>query len=115
MLVHTYIICLYIQLLYAPTYWDRGTQSCTRGVVNSRVMFSPLILFKSALVMGSIKENRYQYSIDSIDTQIISFQKSLSQTSHPQISQLFRLSNVEFFRFRQHLPYFPVISILDVN
>ncbi len=54
------------------------------------------------LVMGSIKENRYQYGID---TQI-SFWKSPSRTSQPQISQIFRPSDFEFFRFLQHLPPF---------
>ncbi len=43
--------------------------------------------------MGSITENRYRYSID---TQI-SFLKSPSQTSHPQVSHVFWLSDFELF------------------
>ncbi len=68
-----------------------------------------LVWMSTILVMGNIEENRYQYSID---TQI-SFQKSPSRTSHPQINHVFRLSDFEFFRFIQHLPRFPVIYILD--
>ncbi len=66
--------------------------------------------------MGSIVENRYRYSMDSIDTSIdtqIFFQKSPSRTLHPQISHVFRLSDIKFFTFLKHLPRFLVISILD--
>ncbi len=62
------------------------------------------------IMMGSIEENRYRYNIDTTQ---ISFQTSPSQTSHLQISQVFRLSDFEFFRFLQHFPRFPVIFILD--
>ncbi len=70
-----------------------------------------LISVLSILVMRSTEKNRYRYSIDtSINTQI-SFKKSPSRTSHPQVGHVFQFSDFEFFRFLRHLLYFPVISI----
>ncbi len=62
---------------------------------------------RKRVVMGSVEGNRYRYNID---TQI-SFRKSSSRTSHPQISHVFQLSDFELSRLLQHLPGFPVISI----
>ncbi len=72
------------------------------------------------LVMGSIEENRYQYSIDTLaQVSRVSILRYPSKNPHHklciQISHRFRLSDFEFFKFLQYLPRFPVISILDFN
>ncbi len=68
-----------------------------RSIINKHLN---TVIELTQIVMGSIEENRYQYSIN---TQI-PFQKSPSRTSHPQIIHIFQLSDFEFFRFLQHLP-----------
>ncbi len=36
------------------------------------------------------------------------------EPSHAQVSRIFRLLNFEFSRFLWHLPYFPIVSSLDI-
>ncbi len=67
------------------------------------------------LVMGSIDKNWYRYSID---TQI-SFQKSPSRTSHPEVRHLFRrISTFGLWIFSKSLGFFnicPVSALFQVT
>ncbi len=71
--------------------------------------------------MGSIKENRYRYSIDIL-VKVLTLRYP-SENHHHELHihklvayfDVFRLSNYEFFRFRLHLPRFCQFSVISLN
>ncbi len=70
--------------------------------------------------MGSIEENRYRCSIDTlVKVSIVSILGYPSKNPHHELHihklvkyfEVFRLSDFEFFRFLRHLPHFWVFPL----